>query len=190
LALTVDPGLIVCSRSRRTLESGCTVIVLGLLAGVMGRGRRRAPVTRVAPGRHHRRHIVKFIPTCPGPSGQEDGLIGTIDDEVTEVATDIRNTVDPSAQHSSTPTSVDVAGGDEQTTDEADTETPPAPQPPEKDPDGDGNEKEDDTENLAGDTKVPRGWNIRRPRTAPVRQAKPPWSPARVRRRWCGCRLG
>jgi hypothetical protein len=50
----------------------------------------------------------------PGPIGQEDGLIDTIDNAVTAVAMGICNTVDPSAQRSSTPTSVQVdidAGG-------------------------------------------------------------------------------
>jgi hypothetical protein len=121
-------------------------------------------------------------------------LIGTIDDEVTEVATGFRNTVDPSAQQSSTPTSVDVAGGDEETTDEADTETPPAPQQPEKDPDGDGNEKEDGSENLAGDTKAPRldrPPSANRPRPSGqaavesrARQKMMVWLPSRMMRSW------
>ena len=49
----------------------------------------------------------------PGPIGQEDGLIDTIDDGVTEVATGIQNTVDPSAQQSSTPTPLLVTIDDE-----------------------------------------------------------------------------
>jgi hypothetical protein len=81
-----------------------------------------------------------LVDNLPAPVGQADGLIDTID-AVTEVATDIPNTVGPSAPQSS----VAVAGGDAQTTDEADTETSPAPVQP-----------EDPGENLIGDTKAPR----------------------------------
>ena len=82
-----------------------------------------------------------LVNNLPAPVGQADGLIDTIDDGVTEVATDIPNTVGPSAPQSS----VGVAGSDAQRTDEADTETSPAPVQP-----------EDDSENLVGDTKAPR----------------------------------
>jgi hypothetical protein len=93
-----------------------------------------------------------LVNNLPAPDGREDGLIDTVDDGVTEVATDIRNHRRSVAQQSSTPTSVEVAGGDEQTTDGANTETPPAPLQPEEPED----EKEDDTQNLVGDTKAPR----------------------------------
>jgi hypothetical protein len=84
--------------------------------------------------------------TLPGPIVQENGLFGSTDDGVTGAAADIRNTVGPSSQQTATPESVQVAGGDEPTADEAVTETPLAPAAPEAEPREDGNE--DDTENV------------------------------------------